>query len=105
MHKQAWSEDTSPLQRTFTHVMTPYLIILRKLDKSNNVELSVHFSDDVYLWACRMSRIGLGARDTNVYIQCGQRFFTVIENRSVLRFVIWYLTVSHACRARQDIQE
>ena len=60
--------------------MPPYLIIIRKLDESNHVELPVHFADEVDFWVRRMRRIGLDARHTKVYIYRGQRFFNTIEN-------------------------
>lgn len=82
--------------------MTPDLIIVRELDKANDVELSVYLANNVYLRMRWMRRVRLDARNPNVYIQRSQCFFCAIENRRVLRFVFWYLTMSHARRPRRD---
>lgn len=100
-HPEKYTRTSPPGQNTLsccggdahTHVMNPYLIIVGKLNEAYDAELPVHLTDDVYLWTRWMRGIGLDARHTNVYIQRAQRFFCIIKNRCVLRFVIWYLTI------------
>ena len=44
-----------------TYIVPPYLIIVRKLDETNDIKPPIHFARNIYLWPIRVQRIRLDA--------------------------------------------
>lgn len=84
-----------------THIMPPYLIILRKLDETNDIKLPVHFADNVNLWTRRVEGIRFGICDAKVDVNRSQRLLSAVEDRRILRFMLRYLIIrmSHVASA------